>query len=266
LPLVLPDRTTGVQRAEADAVLARGGVVLFSQEPAAVRTATFVVRGRGSGSAAQPRRVSVPAYVVDAGAGNAPAVMVLSTTAARRLSLSPAPVGVVFDARRLSAEQLDVLEQALTALSPDGANVYVEHGYQVPGAERVVLWILFGLAAVLMLGGTLTATFLALSDARPDLATLAAVGAAPRTRRGVAAAFALSIGIVGAVLGAAVGFIPGIAVSYPLTRSYVPGAPSHYLAIPWTLILGLVVALPLVTALVVGLVARSRLPVVARVD
>ena len=64
-----------------------------------------------------------------------------------------------------------------------------------------------------MLGGTLTATFLALSDARPDLATLSAVGASPRTRRGVAAAYAVVVGLVGAVLGAAVGFIPGIAVT-----------------------------------------------------
>ena len=40
----------------------------------------------------------------------------------------------------------------------------------------ILLGILFGLGAVLMLGGTLTATFLALSDARPDLATLSAVG------------------------------------------------------------------------------------------
>ena len=86
-----------------------------------------------------------------------------------------------------------------------------------------MLWILFGLAAVLMLGGTLTATFLALSDARPDLATLSAVGASPRTRRGVAAAYAVSVGVVGAVLGAAVGFVPGIAISYPLTRSYSAG-------------------------------------------
>jgi len=134
----------------------------------------------------------------------------------------------------------------------------------VSGAERVVLWILFGLAGVLMLGGTLTATFLALSDARPDLATLSAVGASPRTRRAVAAAYAVSVGLVGAALGAAVGFVPGIAVSYPLTRAYAdsPG-PSHYLVIPWLEIVGLVVLLPLVTAAVVGLVARSRLPLVA---
>jgi putative ABC transport system permease protein len=144
--------------------------------------------------------------------------------------------------------------------------VYVERGYQTPSAQKIVLWILFGLAAVLMIGGTLTATFLALSDARPDLATLSAVGASPRTRRGVAAAYAVAVGFVGAALGAAVGFIPGVAVSYPLTRSYVGTGPSHYLSIPWLEILALVVALPVVTAFVVGLVTRSRLPMVARLD
>jgi putative ABC transport system permease protein len=69
------------------------------------------------------------------------------------------------------------------------------------------------------------------------------------------------------VLGAAVGFVPGIAISYPLTRDLgSESGPSHYLAIPWLEIAGLVVLLPLVTALVVGLLARSRLPLVARLD
>ena len=71
-----------------------------------------------------------------------------------------------------------------------------------------------------MLGGTLTATFLALSDARPDLATLSAVGASPRRRRWSRRRTPWWSGFVGAVLGAAVGFIPGIAVTYPLTRGY----------------------------------------------
>jgi hypothetical protein len=57
--------------------------------------------------------------------------------------------------------------------------------------------VLAGLGAVLMLGGTLTATFLAVADARPDLATLSAVGSAPRTRRAVAASYALVVGLVG---------------------------------------------------------------------
>ena len=99
----------------------------------------------------------------------------------------------------------------------DGTYLYVERGYQRPDEALIILLVLGALGGVLMLGGTLTATFLALSDARPDLATLSAVGAAPRTRRRVAAAYALVIGFVGAILGAAVGFIPGIAISRPLT-------------------------------------------------
>ena len=39
-----------------------------------------------------------------------------------------------------------------------------------------------------------------------------------------------------------------------------------YLAIPWLLIVAIVLALPLLTAAVVGLTARSRLPLVARLD
>jgi putative ABC transport system permease protein len=77
----------------------------------------------------------------------------------------------------------------------------------------------------------------------------------------------VAVGLLGALLGAAVGFIPGIAVTYPLTRSFTGEAgPSHYLDIPWLLIGALVLGLPLLTAGVVGTVARSRLPVVARLD
>jgi len=78
------------------------------------------------------------------------------------------------------------------------------------------------------------------------------------------------------VLGALVGFIPGIAVTFPLTSSsWVPAGstdasglpiPDHFLDIPWSLVAGLVVALPLVTALVVGLSSRSRLPMVGRLS
>ena len=155
------------------------------------------------------------------------------------------------------------------------ASIYVERGYQEDDETLILLGILFSLGAVLMIGGTLTATFLALSDARPDLATLSAIGAAPRTRRGVAASYALVVGFVGALLGAAVGFIPGIAITYPLTSTeFMSNAldargnelPSHFVDIPWSMILGLVVVLPLVTAAIVGLTARSRLPLVARLD
>ena len=146
--------------------------------------------------------------------------------------------------------------------------LYVERGYQTPNAEKIVLWILFGLGAVLMLGGTLTATFLALSDARPDLATLSAVGAVTadpaRGRGGVRPG---SSGSSARCSARRSGSSPGSRSPIPLTRGLRPPAgPSHYLDIPWMLIGGLVVALPLLTALVVGLIARSRLPLVARLD
>ena len=148
--------------------------------------------------------------------------------------------------------------------------MYAERGYQADDETMIVQLVLAGLGAVLMLGGTLTATFLALSDARPDLATLSAVGAAPRTRRGVAAAYALVVGLVGAVLGALVGAVPGVAITYPLTAPYGFGdganAPSHYLDVPWLLVIGVVVGLPVLTSALVGLTARSRLPLVARLD
>jgi putative ABC transport system permease protein len=91
----------------------------------------------------------------------------------------------------------------------------------------------------------------------------------------VAAAYALVVGAVGGLLGAAVGFIPGIAVTRPLTSATygggVPGDESFtttgpFLDVPWLMVLALMVVLPLVTALVVGLFARSRLPLVARLD
>ena len=253
--LLAPILTTREQ-ARVRSALAEGRAVVFTQ---GLVTGDHVRIDLG------PRRLRVPAVFVSVGSTTAPTEVIMPPALVRHLGVPSSTVGLVLSGTPLTAAQESDLRQVLSGVDR-ASYLYVERGYQTPGAERIVLWILFGLAGVLMLGGTLTATFLALSDARPDLATLSAVGAAPRTRRGVAAAYALSVGAVGALLGAAVGFIPGIAVSYPLTRGYLPGAPAHYLAIPWALILVLVVALPLVTALVVGLTARSRLPLVARLD
>ena len=180
-------------------------------------------------------------------------------------------------ARRATA--LSVTGDDITAAAGDGRqrgvgglstdmSFYVERGYQNEDETMILLLVLGALGGLLMLGGTLTATFLALSDARPDLATLSAVGASPRTRRGVASSYALVVGLVGAVLGAVVGFIPGIAITYPLTGGYADcsgAVVGPYLDIPWLLIVAVVLVLPLLTAAIVGLTARSRLPMVARV-
>jgi putative ABC transport system permease protein len=204
---------------------------------------------------------------------------VLSSAAAEQLGVPPAVVSLITGKDQLSRDQEDAINEVIGGIDAN-ASLQVERGYRADDETVIAQLILVGLGGLLMLGGTLTATFLALSDARPDLATLSAVGASPRTRRGVAAAYAVVVGFVGAVLGAAVGFIPGIAVTYPLTSTpgdycVIEGSGSctasgqsvgPFLDIPWLMILGLVVALPLLTAAVVGAFARSRLPLVARLD
>lgn len=259
LPTLLRGEVSEQAWSAASRVLRQGGVVLLGRVGETSGRAT-VRMGRGGPS------VDVPAAGVATSRTPPPVMAVVSPDVARALHARVRTVGLVLTGTPLTDAEHDDLQEVLGGMDGD-AYLYTERGYQVSGAEKVVLWILFGLAGVLMLGGTLTATFLALSDARPDLATLSAVGASPRMRRAVASAYAVSVGVVGAVLGAAVGFIPGIAITYPLTRSFTdsPG-PSHYLDIPWLQIVGLVVLLPVVTALVVGLLARSRLPLVARLD
>lgn len=271
VPDVLPD-LTATERARADEVLAAGGVVLFASRPhddADVRVRLSEYGGRGGRSHAVGSAI-VPATFVDLDTPTAPGQGVMSPAAARALGVEPTTVGLVVEGGVSPADERDVSE-AIAAITAD-AGFYVERGYQNSDETVILLLVLGTLGGVLMLGGTLTATFLALSDARPDLATLAAVGASPRSRRGVAASYAVVVGFVGAALGAAVGFVPGVAVTYPLTGAsagYYPGVeglPTHYLDVPWLLIGTLVVVLPLLTALVVGLCTRSRLPMVARLD
>ena len=264
---------------EIDAALADGLIVILtphedSRIMATLRRETWK---EGDNEAQEVSSDEVDARVLpwdEDAEGVAPSTTILPTVLAQDLGLDvvTSSVSLTGDLDRAAETRI---EETVGGVA-DGTYLYVERGYQRPAEALIVLLVLGALGGVLMLGGTLTATFLALSDARPDLATLSAVGAAPRTRRRVAAAYALVIGFVGALLGAAVGFIPGIAISRPLTAmsggyqtdasGNLLGDPTSYLAVPWLLIAAIVVALPLLTAAVVGLTARSRLPLVARLD
>ena len=186
------------------------------------------------------------------------------TQAVDRLGLEAATTALVLSSDVTADEERDARE-ALAAL-PAQPTLYVERGYQRPDEVVIIQLVLGGLGAVLMLGGTLTATFLALSDARPDLATLAAVGASPRTRRGVASSYALVVGLVGALLGARSGSSRASrsAIHSPAATTAGHRRAVHYLDVPWLLVLGVVVVLPLLTAAVVGL-SRSA-PLAARLD
>jgi putative ABC transport system permease protein len=279
---------TAEQRAAADRSLAAGGVAVFVNE--VVEAATTTVSGERYDDQGQPTaklgRHELPATFVAVPQTASVPQAVLSPAAARELGVEAATVGLHVTGATVTVEQEQAVDEAVGALVPY-TGLYVERGYQADDASRILLLILGGLGGVLMLGGTLTTTYLALSDARPDLATLGAVGAAPRTRRAVAGSFAVVVALVGGVVGALVGFVPGIAVTYPLTStgsSYVVEGGGDggsvtagvnvdqlpqsgpFLEIPWLLIGTLVIALPLLTGLVVAATTRSRLPLVARLD
>lgn len=268
----VPAGVTGLsdaQRSRAEDVLAAGGVLVYSDRGVEGDEATVRLRVRGGGEGRRAE-VTAPAMVLPVTGLEATLLGVLSAPVAEELDAGARPVGLLVDGAPISETQEADVSEALSAISQD-VTFYVERGYQADDEYVILLLVLGALGAVLMLGGTLTATFLSLSDARPDLATLAAVGASPRTRRAVAASYALVIAVLGAALGVLVGFVPGIAVTYPLTgadwvQEVDPSLPTHFLDVPWLLIGSLVVALPLLTAVLVGATTRSRLPLVARLD
>jgi putative ABC transport system permease protein len=111
--------------------------------------------------------------------------------------------------------------------------VFVGRGWSDPLA--VGRRLLFVLGGLLVLVATLTATGLAV------------------------------IGGSGAVLGLLVGFARWIAIAYPLTVqgwSTVPG--QVVIDIPWLLLAGVAVLVPLLAVVVTGLAVRSRLPMSRR--
>lgn len=186
---------------------------------------------------------------------------------------------IVDDAADLTRTQEELLNAALnrstTAVNPELYGfLEIERGWN--NELRLPLLLLAGGAAVLVVGGSLTAALLALSDARPDFATLGAIGAAPRTRRRISGAYGTVIALLGALLGAAAGFIPGIGITYPLTRNGQPssgqvdleGNPilDHYLVIPWPVIAGLVIGLPILVGLITMALTRAKLPMAGRLD
>ncbi|WP_166389206.1 FtsX-like permease family protein [Nocardioides ochotonae] len=268
LPAALPG-ISAAERERAARALAAGGAVGFDTRavPAARGTVRVERTTYGPGGRRERGRVQAPVAVVRVAPDVGTIRSVLSPEVAEELGLDVVTVGLTVAGSVDRGAQRD-LEEALGTIAP-GAQVEVERGYGRPASATLVQVGLGVLGAVLMLAGTLTATSLALSDARGDLATLAAVGAAPRLRRAVAASYALVVGLVGSVLGAAVGFVPGWAVTYPLTSAGRPEGsdlPDHFLDVPWLLIGAIVVGLPLLTAALVAATTRGRLPMVARID
>jgi putative ABC transport system permease protein len=150
----------------------------------------------------------------------------------------------------------------------DDAEVYTERGYVNDLSLITLVLLIAGALAVLI--GTLTATGLALTDSRPDLSTMAAMGAPPRFRRIMAASQAWVVAALGALTGVAVGLVPGIALSWPLTTSTFSPLTGEevikdpIIAVPWLTLLVIGLVVPLLGAAVTGISVRSRVPLTRR--
>lgn len=188
----------------------------------------------------------------------------LTTDTAVRLGASLQVQAVLLRTPGGISEELESrLDDVLRSTSAD-TTVQVERGFQRDDA--LALLIVFGVIGLVILVATLIATALSQAENAPLLGTLAAVGATKRTRRALAGAQALYLGLLGSAIGLAVGLVPGAALARMLLTTYPDDGhvlPPSALDIPW-----LQVVLPLLTVPLVagGLawISIRRAPVVTR--
>ncbi|NHC45185.1 FtsX-like permease family protein [Motilibacter aurantiacus] len=255
----------GVQLTEQERdVLASGGVLLNWRAQVEDGRATYELFGpdaldqepppgqEATWTGPQPdERVTVPAAWVQ----DLPFASLMSERTADRLGIGSTVRQLALRLDRVPTQGEE--DAAAAALEQFGLGPYdlsVERGYRSsygPGLLALVL-----ASAVITLGAAGVATGLALADARPDHATLAAVGAAPRVRRWLAAAQALTITLLGTLLGVLAGLVPGIA--------FVRSLPDYDLVAPWLSLLAIIGVVPLLAGGVALLLTRGRLPMTRR--
>jgi putative ABC transport system permease protein len=251
---------TGRSQPAARAAMARGQVVAVDPShltagQVRVRREVYAPAATGGAGAADPVRTTFtfPAHLLDGvPAYTAWPAVVVPPALAQRYGLATTESRVWATTTRMPTER--EVEQARAAGNAAGVPVYVERGFVADNA--LTLLALLAASAVVTLGATGIATGLAAADSRPDLATLAAVGAAPRVRRVLSMAQAATVAGLGAGLGVLAGLIPAVAV--------IAARPEFDLVLPWTSLAATVVGVPLLAALCVGAFSRGRLPLERR--
>lgn len=190
--------------------------------------------------------------------------LVISPATAQRLGLDVRPRLVVVDTTHAPngqelAEANEVLLQAqLTAAKPPGSPVTLQAASaDKPTREVTTMFYLLAAVSILVtLVASTVAVGLATTELRPDLATMAAVGATPRIRRRITVAQALLIVGVGAAFGLLSGIGPAAA--------YVSYSVELHWHVPWLALLAIVLAPPVLAAVMAGGLARGELPLVRR--
>jgi len=203
------------------------------------------------------RRADLPAVAL--GGAFEATVMVIPPRVARRLHIPLSSPSALIDTERMPTEaEEESATAALENVAPE-ATLNVERGFR--NDYNVGLLALLVTAGVVTLAAAAIATGLAGAEAAPDLATLAAVGASPRTRRLLSASRSLVIAGLGTSTGVAVGLVPGVAAVHADT---LPGE-AVTLSVPWAPFALLAIGLPVLAALLTGAVTRTRARLTRRI-
>lgn len=248
----------GARTTEATAALAAGKAVvtdpcMIRDGATTMRIATLVRSADGTPdpTRSDERRVRVPAVLFPPAGRGLPAGVIGERTA-RDAGLVGLSSRVVLTTSRMPTDAEE--DRARAALGLLGGNFQVERGYGAPYLAGFLA--LIGGAGLVTLAGVAIAVSLSAAEGRADLATLAAVGAPPRRRRGLAMVQAALVAGLGAGLGVLLGAAIGATV--------MSGLESYPLLVPWPTVLLVGVGVPALGVLAVGLVTRSRLPMVRR--
>ena len=183
-------------------------------------------------------------------AGTSAPNTVITEYAVKRLGLAPITSGwLVETAKPLSAAQLTGARGTAAA-----AGMNIESKSSIPTSPSIIDWAT--LVGILLALGILAMTIgLIRSETAGDLRILAATGASSRTRRSLTAATAGALALVGAVVGTAAAYVAMIGFS----RTSALDGISSLASVPVANLLTILVAMPLVAA-IVGWLSAWREP------
>jgi len=183
-------------------------------------------------------------------AGTSAPNTVITEYALERLGLAPITSGwLVETAKPLSAAQLTGARGTAAT-----AGLSIESKSSIPTSATIIDWAT--LVGIMLALGILAMTIgLIRSETASDLRILAATGASSRTRRSLTAATAGALALVGAVVGTAAAYIAMIGFS----RTSALDGISSLASVPVANLLLILVAMPLVAA-IVGWLAAWREP------
>ena len=136
---------------------------------------------------------------------------------------------------------------------------------QPQSTQTIETAIILGGPILIAIASAWIAAALAATESKPDLATMSAVGAAPATLKKFVAAGAGTIAVLGALLGVLAGLAVGISfVLYQRFRDPRGTDLTWVVAVPWPLILALLVAIPLIALAGAYLATRPKETLVRR--